>query len=105
MRDKYPDKLIIGGAWAEFNDSKASWGLNRHISARCGQTFSDTFNLWRHEFPSSEPIPFIMIETWNDYEEGTAIERGIPACAPSAGGTVDIAKEIEDASKPPSAHD
>jgi hypothetical protein len=105
MRDNHPDKLIVGGAWAEFNDSKASWGLNRHISARCGQTFSDTFNLWRQEFPSSDPIPFIMIETWNDYEEGTAIERGIPACATSAGGTVNIAKEIHDAAKPPSAHD
>ena len=78
MRDKYPDKLIVGGAWAEFNDSKASWGLDRHISARCGQTFSDTFNFWRHEFPPADPIPFIMIETWNDYEEGTAIERGVP---------------------------
>jgi hypothetical protein len=21
-----------------------------------------------------------MVETWNDYEEGSAIERGIPAC-------------------------
>lgn len=80
MRDKYADKLIIGGAWAQFDDRKASWGLNRHISARCGQTFADTFNFWRHEFPSNEPIPFMMIETWNDYEEGTAIERGVQSC-------------------------
>jgi hypothetical protein len=80
MRDKYPDKVIVGGAWASFNDSKASWGLNRHISARCGQTYNDTLDFWRKEFPSSEPIPFLMIETWNDYEEGTAIERGIPTC-------------------------
>jgi hypothetical protein len=21
-----------------------------------------------------------MIETWNDYEEGTAIEKGLPTC-------------------------
>ena len=80
MRDKYPDKIIVGGAWAAFNDSKASWGLNRHMSARCGQTFSDTFNFWRKEFPADDPIPFMMIETWNDYEEGTAIEQGIPSC-------------------------
>ena len=80
MRDRYPDKMIVGGAWAAFNDSKASWGLNRHISSRCGQTFSDTFNFWRKDFPPDDPIPFIMIETWNDYEEGTAIERGIPTC-------------------------
>lgn len=80
MRDKYPDRMIVGGAWAAFNDSRASWGLNRHISSRCGQTFTDTFTFWRKDFPPDDPIPFIMIETWNDYEEGTAIERGIPAC-------------------------
>ncbi len=113
MRDKYPDKLIVGGAWAEFNDSKASWGLDRHISARCGQTFSDTFSFWRHEFPPVDPIPFIMIETWNDYEEGTAIERGVPGCGTSteaasggtpAGAQVDIAKEIKDAAVPRTSH-
>jgi hypothetical protein len=81
MRTKYPDKIIVGGAWAFFNDAKASWGLNRHIAARCGQTYWDTFNFWRREFPPDQPIPFIMIETWNDYEEGSAIERGIPTCA------------------------
>ena len=80
MRDKFPDKMIVGGAWAAFNDSKASWGLSRHMEARCGQTFNDTFNFWRKEFPADDPIPFMMIETWNDYEEGTAIERGIPSC-------------------------
>jgi hypothetical protein len=80
MRNKYSDKIVVGGAWAIFDDSKASWGLNRHMSARCGQTYADTSNLWRREFDSDDPIPFLMIETWNDYEEGTAIERGIPNC-------------------------
>ena len=80
MRDKYPNKIIVGGAWGVFDDSKASWGLNRHISARCGQTYIDTFNYWHKEFPADETIPFVMVETWNDYEEGTAIERGLPSC-------------------------
>lgn len=81
MRDKFPDKMIIGGAWAYFDDAKASWGLNRHISAQCGQTFADTFGFWRSEFPKNDPIPFLLIETWNDYEEGTAVEPGIPTCS------------------------
>lgn len=81
MRDKYPDKIIIGGSWATFNDKKASWGLNRHISAQCGQTFADTFNFWHSAFPKNDPIPFLLIETWNDYEEGTAVEPGIPTCS------------------------
>jgi hypothetical protein len=80
MVSKYPDKMIVGGAWASFDDSKASWGLNRHISARCGQTFQDTFNLWRKYVPSDQPLPFVLIETWNDYEEGSAVEHGIPTC-------------------------
>lgn len=83
MKTKFPNKIIVGGAWAKFNDAKASWGLNRHIAARCGQTYKDTFNFWRKYFPADDPIPFMLIETWNDYEEGTAIEPGIPACGPS----------------------
>jgi hypothetical protein len=80
MKTKYPDKIIVGGAWSTFDDSKASWGLNRHIAARCGQTYQDTFNFWRKELPADQPPPFIMVETWNDYEEGTAVEKGIPTC-------------------------
>lgn len=83
MGTKYPDKMIVGGAWASFDDSKAPWGLNRHISARCGQTYTDTFNFWRKDFPANDPPPFVMVETWNDHEEGTAIEGGIPTCDPA----------------------
>jgi hypothetical protein len=80
MQSKYSDKIIVGGVWSSFDDSKASWGLNRQISARCGQTFADTSNFWHKYFPSDDPPPFMMIETWNDHEEGTAIEDGIPTC-------------------------
>ena len=80
MGSKYSDKVIVGGAWASFDDNKASWGTNRHISPRCGQTYADTFNLWRKYFPANDPPPFILVETWNDHEEGTAIEDGIPTC-------------------------
>lgn len=80
MRDNYPNKIILGGAWAAFNDGKASWGLNRHISPRCGQTFTDTFSFWHSEFPKGVTIPFLIVETWNDWEEGTAVEKGIPTC-------------------------
>ena len=58
MGTKYPDKIIVGGAWATFDDSKASWGLNRHISARCGQTFTDTFNFWRKELSCRRSAAF-----------------------------------------------
>ncbi|HEY1498791.1 MAG TPA: hypothetical protein VGF88_04380 [Acidobacteriaceae bacterium] len=80
MVSKYPDKITVGGAWSQFNDSKASWSLNRHISARCGKTFTDTENFWRRYFPADQPLAYMLIETWNDYEEGTAVEPGIPTC-------------------------
>jgi len=81
MATRYQDKLIVGGAWPGLDDSKASWGLNRHISARCGQTYRDTVDMWRKYFPADQVIPFLLIETWNDYEEGSAVEPGIPTCA------------------------
>jgi hypothetical protein len=79
MQSKYPDKMAVGGAWASFDDSKASWGLNRHISTRCGKTIADTFNLWKQN-SADHPMPFLLVETWNDYEEGTAVEKGIAGC-------------------------
>jgi hypothetical protein len=80
MRGKYPDKITVGAEWASFDDTKASWSLNRHMSARCGQTFADTSALWHKYFPPDNLLPFVMVETWNDHEEGTAVEDGIPTC-------------------------
>ena len=45
MRDKYPDKLLVAGAWPGFDDSKASWGLNRHMDTRCGKTLEETLQI------------------------------------------------------------
>jgi len=75
MRKDHPDKIVVGAAWPGFDDSAAKWGLNRHMQARCGQTFEDTLHLYTRYFDPAHPLPFVMIETWNDYEEGTAIER------------------------------
>lgn len=80
MTTKYAGKIIVGGAWPQFDDSKASWGLNRHMAARCGQTFWDTFGFWRKFVTPDQAIPFMLVETWNDYEEGTAVEPGVPTC-------------------------
>ncbi len=80
---KQTDEVTVGGVWPGFNDAKASWSLNRHIDARCGKTFEDTLRLFQENDDASHPIPFVLIATWNDYEEGTAIERGIPHCGES----------------------
>jgi len=75
MRSKHSDKIVVGAAWPGFDDSSAKWGLNRHMQSRCGQTFEDTLHLYTRYFDAAHPLPFVMIETWNDYEEGTAVER------------------------------
>jgi hypothetical protein len=76
----YPNKIAVGAAWPGFDDSKASWSQNRKMSAQCGRTFADTLRLFRRYYDQQRPLPFLMIETWNDYEEGTAIERGVNNC-------------------------
>jgi hypothetical protein len=75
MRDKYPDKIAVGAAWPGFDDSSAKWGLNRHIQSRCGKTLDETMRLYGRYYDPARPLPFLLIETWNDYEEGTAVER------------------------------
>ena len=80
MRSKYPDKIAVGAAWAGFDDRKASWSLNRYMSQRCGETLSATMKLPSEYYPADNPLPFLLIATWNDYEEGTAIERGSAKC-------------------------
>jgi hypothetical protein len=80
MSSKYPDKIAVGAAWPGFDDTRASWTLNRHMNARCGKTFEDSLRIFRRYYNDKNPLPFLLIETWNDYEEGTAIERGYGKC-------------------------
>lgn len=85
MQTRYADKIAVGAAWAGFDDRKASWGLGRYMSQRCGATFADTMKLHREYYPADSPLPFVLIATWNDYEESTAIERGLDKCKPASG--------------------
>ncbi len=77
---KYPGKIAVGAAWPGFDDSRASWGQNRYMDARCGKTFEETLRLFRRYYDNSNPLPFLLVITWNDYEEGTAIEAGVGQC-------------------------
>lgn len=84
MITRYPDKITVGAAWPQFDDTRASWSQNRRISARCGQTFAQTLRSFRRYYNDRNPLPFLLVQTWNDYEEGTSIEPGVPACLPGA---------------------
>jgi hypothetical protein len=72
---KHPGKIAVGGAWPGFDDSAAQWGLNRHMQSACGKTLEETLNFYQRYYDNAKPLPFLLLETWNDYEEGTAIEH------------------------------
>lgn len=80
MNNDFPNKLAVGAAWPGFNDSRASWSRNRKMDPRCGKTFDESLRLFRRYYTPEHPLPYLMIDTWNDYEEGTAIEPGLANC-------------------------
>lgn len=87
---KTPGRLAFASAYKGFNDTLATWGTNRVVQQDCGQTWLQTFSEAGKFFSSSTQLPAMQIATWNDYEEGTAIEPGIDNCvylAPSQSGT------------------
>ena len=49
------------------------------MDRRCGKTFEDTLRIFQKN-DSGAPMPFMLIATWNDYEEGTQIEDGVAHC-------------------------
>ena len=82
--------VAVGSVYKGFNDSLAAWGTNRITSQQCGQAWQQTFSEAGKFYSSGDQLPAIQIATWNDYEEGTAIEPGIDNCiylAPSQSGT------------------
>ena len=77
----HPSQLTIGGIWKGFDDNNASWGKNRVIAQQCGQVLLNTANEISKYFGGSNPqLPYVQVVTWNDYEEGTAVEDGIDNC-------------------------
>lgn len=83
-------RLVVGSVYRGFNDSLAAWGIDRFVHPRCGQTWIDTFAEIGKFFSSSDQLPALQIVTWNDYDEGTAMEMGIDNCVflqPSISGS------------------
>jgi hypothetical protein len=73
-------KITIGSVYKGFDDSAASWSKGKLIPENCGQTWLTTFDIINRNYSEHRQLPFLQIATWNDYEEGTAIEPGIDNC-------------------------
>lgn len=76
----FPSEETIGATYKGFNDTLASWSLNRVMGQQCGQTWLQAFSLLNSLYNSSNQLPYLQLVTWNDYEEATEIESGIDNC-------------------------
>jgi hypothetical protein len=83
---KFSGNVEIGGAYAGFDDVAASWGQGRKLNRKCGKTFLDTMRELNQFFSASKQLPYLQLVTWDDYEEGTALEPGISNCLNSITG-------------------
>jgi hypothetical protein len=75
---QYSSEIAIGGTWRGFNDIAASWTSNGHMPSRCGQTWLDSFAA-----NNAQSLSAVMIDTWDDYAEGSEMETGIDNCLSS----------------------
>ncbi|WP_446901853.1 hypothetical protein [Burkholderia sp. YIM B11467] len=81
-RNQPPGMITVGGVWSGFDDKKASWGASapRFLAPACGRTWLDTFRSINERYSARQQLPFVQLITWNDYEEGSALETGIASC-------------------------
>jgi len=65
--------FATGGVWAGFDDRLCSWGQDRWIDRKDGEIYDKT---WAYvlNYQGQLPLKWVIIETWNDWNEGTEIE-------------------------------
>lgn len=75
MQGVYADKVAVGGVWPGFDDSLAYWSENRYMARYQpgGMTHDLTLKL-----AEDNNVGYILVGTWNDFEEGTDIEYSVP---------------------------
>jgi hypothetical protein len=70
----YAGRITVGGVWPGFDDTLAPWHdpkSVRYMSRRGTDTYD-----WSMALARQNEAPYILLETWNDFEEGTDIEFG-----------------------------
>jgi hypothetical protein len=81
----YPTLNTYPSAYKGFDDRAASWSQNRIMSQNCGQVWLATMNEIGQYFSATNEPKGIQLVTWNDYEEGTALETGVENCVGVSG--------------------
>ncbi|UCH92995.1 MAG: hypothetical protein JSV88_22265 [Candidatus Aminicenantes bacterium] len=74
MQGVYADKVGVGGVWPGFDDSLAPWSENRFVSRYQPEGMTHDLTL---KLAEDNNVEYILVGTWNDFEEGTDIEYGV----------------------------
>lgn len=73
---KYLD-FVTGGVWPGFDDRKnTEWGKNRWMDRKNRVVYDSTW-YFVNSYKSVLPLKWVIIETWNDWNEGTEIEPSV----------------------------
>ena len=91
---KSQSSYIVSAAYKGFDDNLANWSGNRIIDQQCGMTWLQSFDHTGsfggagqmgsvNYLDLGKRLDIIMVDTWDDYEEGTEIETGIDNCLAS----------------------
>jgi hypothetical protein len=64
-------QFVTGAVWPGFDDRLTSWGQNRWIDRRNGELYTD---MWNKIQSNSGIINWVILETWNDFNEGSELE-------------------------------
>jgi hypothetical protein len=95
-----PSSFAVSEAHKGFDDNLANWSLNRIIDQQCGMAWLESFDhtgsfggsasyeATYNYVASGRHLDFVMVDTWDDYEEGTEIETGIDNCLSKVDVTV-----------------
>jgi hypothetical protein len=66
--------FICGGVWPGFDDRpNTAWGEDRWMDRQDGYVYNQTWAIMNH-YSGNLPVQFAVIQTWNDWNEGTEIE-------------------------------
>ncbi|MCG8699850.1 MAG: T9SS type A sorting domain-containing protein [Bacteroidales bacterium] len=69
----YKQDMVIGGVWPGFDDRPCSWGASRWMDRQNGVVYDSTWSFVQN-YNQQMPLSWVLMETWNDWNEGTEIE-------------------------------
>ena len=73
-------KICISSVWPGFNGTltgSSAWSLGKYIDRQNGQTWLNWWQANADFVSSGGHLDYVLMGTWDDYEEGSALQAGI----------------------------